>query len=393
MTEQEPLSHDEILAIIDAALETGDVTRALEVVEAMSDGERAWLILAFDPGTRNAADFSVEGSGTFELRWPLLQSDPLPLPWERLDRMTQFSLLFRDWSRRELDAQSALTRGEIAEAEAIFHECLERARQIEVGALVADSYEGLLRVAEKRGDPREQRSLLTATLEASRAAGLPTVRLARRSAMLELDLGRPQEAERELTALIEPLTAAHGGDLAQLCHCLVERAHVLRSQNRWDDALRDLDSAEDLAAGLPELVRRDVLVNLLTTRAQVLSSPFNPLANHAAATDCCARMRLLGVMTWTADLVEAGIARDAGDWPASAARALQGAERLAAQGWRQGASRCRLMAAEALIELGDVAATSAALDPALAFFTAHGPPDLLARAQLLAPAGPVARAR
>ena len=97
----------------------------------------------------NIADFYRGGTEPFELRWQL--GAALPLPFGQLDHKTQFFVLFQEWTRREMEGMVALNGGRLAEAKRVFEECLLRARQIEVGELLARSYEGLGRVAEKEG--------------------------------------------------------------------------------------------------------------------------------------------------------------------------------------------------------------------------------------------------
>jgi hypothetical protein len=103
-------------------------------------------------------DFYQDGSGLYELRWPL--GVPLPMPFADLDRKTQFYVLFQEWMRRELEAMVLLNRADEAGAEAVFAECLERARQIDVPELMARSYEGFMRVAQRRGDRDAEREWL-----------------------------------------------------------------------------------------------------------------------------------------------------------------------------------------------------------------------------------------
>jgi Tetratricopeptide repeat len=98
----------------------------------------------------NIEDYYREGRGLYALRWPIGVS--LPMAFERLDRKTQFFVLFQEWTRREMEGSMALNGGQIEEAKSIFEECLERAQQIEVGELEARSYEGLARVADRLGD-------------------------------------------------------------------------------------------------------------------------------------------------------------------------------------------------------------------------------------------------
>jgi hypothetical protein len=73
------------------------------------------------------------------------------LPFEQLDRKTQFFVLVNEWSYREMQGWAALNSGAVDLAEAIFAECLERAVQVEVGELKARSYGGLQAVEEKSG--------------------------------------------------------------------------------------------------------------------------------------------------------------------------------------------------------------------------------------------------
>lgn len=108
--------------------------------------------------TLNIEDYYEERDGsTFQLRWPLSSDNPLKargVPFQALDRKTQFFTLFAEWQRRETDGLSLMSSGDLDEAEAVFHECVERANQIDVAELRARSYENLARVAERRGDQK-----------------------------------------------------------------------------------------------------------------------------------------------------------------------------------------------------------------------------------------------
>jgi hypothetical protein len=97
----------------------------------------------------NIEDFYREGAEPFKLQWPIGVS--LPMAFAQLDRKTQFFVLFQEWTRRELEGLSALNGGLLQEAAEVFDECLQRAQQIEVGELVARSYENLAKVAENLG--------------------------------------------------------------------------------------------------------------------------------------------------------------------------------------------------------------------------------------------------
>ena len=74
------------------------------------------------------------------------------MAFDELDRKTQFFVLFQEWTRRELEGMMLLNSGDADGAETVFDECLERAKQIDVRELEARSYEGFMRVAQRRGD-------------------------------------------------------------------------------------------------------------------------------------------------------------------------------------------------------------------------------------------------
>lgn len=104
-------------------------------------------------------DFYFEGDGSqYTQRWAIGPYSPFArsgIPFDSLDRKTQFFVLFGEWQRRETEGMMSLTKGDLLEAERTFKECLERADQIDVNELRARSYEGLMRVAEKRDDSDE----------------------------------------------------------------------------------------------------------------------------------------------------------------------------------------------------------------------------------------------
>lgn len=102
----------------------------------------------------NIEDHYRPDGGLYELRWPLspVTLAALPFPFESLDRKTQFYVLFQEWTRRELDATTALESGDDQTALAIFQECLARAEQLDVSELQVRSYRGLASVATKARD-------------------------------------------------------------------------------------------------------------------------------------------------------------------------------------------------------------------------------------------------
>jgi hypothetical protein len=98
----------------------------------------------------NIADYYRPGAQPYELLWPLAQK--LPMPFDELDRSTQFHVLFGECRRRLTEAASLRNSGALEQADAMYNECLQRADQLEVPILKSDAYQGLLCVAQMRGD-------------------------------------------------------------------------------------------------------------------------------------------------------------------------------------------------------------------------------------------------
>jgi hypothetical protein len=150
--------------MLDDLLQSSDVPESARqaVMAAMSDPSKLDDAIAMlkDLGADqigsgaplNISDYYVPGPGKYEARWPINLNVPLPIPFDQLDRQTQFFVLFQEWTRRELEGMTLLNSGDVNGAEAVFNECVERARQINVRELEARSYEGLMRVAQRRGD-------------------------------------------------------------------------------------------------------------------------------------------------------------------------------------------------------------------------------------------------
>ena len=98
--------------------------------------------------------FYQPGAMPYALHWPLAPPTlaVLPMGFEALDHKTQFYVLFQEWTRRELEANTARNAGDLAAAQAIFEECLARAEQLDVAELKARSHEGLAGVYEMVND-------------------------------------------------------------------------------------------------------------------------------------------------------------------------------------------------------------------------------------------------
>jgi hypothetical protein len=149
---------------------------SLSPSDAAVDRIMAKLVDAgFDQGpspAMNIEDYYRPGEGVFTLRWPL--SGPtaslLPMPFEQLDRKSQFFVLFGEWTRRELEGNMARDGGDLPGARSIFGECLQRAEQLGVAELEARSHEGLMSIAEREGDRRGIRAELDAAIAARERA-------------------------------------------------------------------------------------------------------------------------------------------------------------------------------------------------------------------------------
>jgi tetratricopeptide (TPR) repeat protein len=152
--------------LMQALTNAGDPALLERVMQKLKDAGADQL---GDRPLDNIADYYREGDDLYDLLWPIATS--LPMPFGELDRPTQFHVLFAECRRRHTEASAARNAGRLDEADAAFRECLERADQIDVPILKADAYEGLMTVAEKRGD-REQarRYLQMAERERSRQA-------------------------------------------------------------------------------------------------------------------------------------------------------------------------------------------------------------------------------
>lgn len=174
--ETEPASGvvDALIARLRRMVETGAADPALlqdlmAFAHSPEDMEKIGRVLeelggADAPGaTMTIEDYYRPGDEMpFELLWPLRQG--LPVPFGQLDHKTQFFVLFNEWTRREFEGNVALKAGDTVEAQSIFEECLERARQLAVAELAARSYEGMMRTAQRLGDRELERSWLAAAV-------------------------------------------------------------------------------------------------------------------------------------------------------------------------------------------------------------------------------------
>jgi len=121
----------------------------------------------------NIEDFYRPGMRPYSLHWPLAPSTQafLSMPFEALDRKTQFYVLFQEWTRRDLEAHTASNGGDLRGARAIFEECLARADDLDVAELRARSHEGLADVYTKLDDRDGARRELQAAM-ATRAGAV-----------------------------------------------------------------------------------------------------------------------------------------------------------------------------------------------------------------------------
>jgi len=148
--------------LIEELIKEGQVPPELlqQIQEAMNDPSKLDEVLSVLKGLGadqmgsgpplDIAAYYREGKKPYALRWKL--GAPLPMPFEQLDRKTQFFVLFQEWTRREMEGMMALQSGRVDDAGEIFRECLKRAQQIDVGELVARTYDDLAKIADRLGD-------------------------------------------------------------------------------------------------------------------------------------------------------------------------------------------------------------------------------------------------
>lgn len=156
-----PGGTEQLKADITALAMSGQADAVMAELEAMGANDVGSKALVIE-------DHYVDGPEPFRQRWPI--QFPLPVPFDELPRQVQFSVLFGEWSRREMEGTSAMLEGRNDDARAAYRECLERAQQIGVKELVARSHEGLARVASKLNDRALERQHLKAAITARAAA-------------------------------------------------------------------------------------------------------------------------------------------------------------------------------------------------------------------------------
>jgi hypothetical protein len=149
---QYPGGIDKLKADVTALTLSGEGEEVMAILEAAGGKEGGDEVL-------NIQEHYRPGDGRlFQLRWPI--EFPLPLPFEELDRPTQFSVLWGEYSRRMLEGSHAVLEGDAGQARAIYAECLERAQQLDVPELIARSHEGMARAAAKGNQRSEERKHL-----------------------------------------------------------------------------------------------------------------------------------------------------------------------------------------------------------------------------------------
>ena len=156
-----PGGTEQLKADITALAMSGQADAVMAELEAMGANDVGSKALVIE-------DHYVDGPEPFRQRWPI--QFPLPVPFDELPRQVQFSVLFGEWSRREMEGTSAMLEGRNDDARAAYRECLERAQQIGVKELVARSHERLARVASKLNDRALERQHLKAAITARAAA-------------------------------------------------------------------------------------------------------------------------------------------------------------------------------------------------------------------------------
>jgi hypothetical protein len=150
-----PGGPDQLQQDLMALVQAGESDEVMAVLDDLGANDGGNPVL-------NIGDHYRPGSQLYELLWPVAFA--LPMPFDALDRPTQFSVLFGEWTRREAEASYIRNQGDNDSAQAIYEECLARAQQIDVPELIARSHEGLASVTARRNQRAlERQHLLLAT--------------------------------------------------------------------------------------------------------------------------------------------------------------------------------------------------------------------------------------
>lgn len=214
-------------------------------------------------------------------------------------------------------------------------------------------------------------------------ASLANLGLARRAAMLDFEDGRLPEARARLTEIIDVLATLQGpGVAAELAAALNDRATVLRHARRPREAIADLERGEALCATMPPFPARMARLGIWHGQLGLLGDAASAVYDPVRAAALLARLHEQGISAWWVEEAEATLAFQARDWARAARLSEHVADLLAREGWRRGEVAARARAANAWLELGEAERAAPAVQAALDFFAAHGPPDLLARARL-----------
>jgi tetratricopeptide (TPR) repeat protein len=203
----------------------------------------------------------------------------------------------------------------------------------------------------------------------------------RESAMLDLDDGRYLDAERQLTEVIDAVSASTDpGAAYELGRALIDRATARRLLNRWADARADLDACEALVPSLPRVAAASLQANVDSLRAQLLMAPGSTL-DPTAAREAVDALVATGSSAWWVRLAQADLAFREKDWERAADLYVDAARDIEREGWARGTAACELLAGTALLELDRDADAGPRLQRAAAFFGEFGPSDMRADAE------------
>ena len=161
-TGEYPGGADQMQRDVSALVLTGQADEVMKELEGLGAVEGGSKLLIID-------DYYRPGDGRYQLRWPVSPQVPMPMPFDELDRKTQFFVLFGEWTRRDMEAGYALLNNDASVAMAAYEECLERAEQIGAPELIARSHEGIAKVASRTNQRSLEREHLQLAI-AARAA-------------------------------------------------------------------------------------------------------------------------------------------------------------------------------------------------------------------------------
>jgi len=197
--------------------------------------------------------------------------------------------------------------------------------------------------------------------------------------MSDFEEGRITETEARYDKLLHshpPLTPRQELD------CRRERSTVLACANRWQEAMAELVTCDDLVHRLVPFERKPTLSVILHAKVKLLADPDADTYDLAAALRLVDTLRGQSSFPWLADELESDLALKGEDWERCVQCSSFALHRFEAEGWRKPVAVLRRRMGEARMHLNQFELAQKDLQTAYDFFKDFGTPDDLARTQL-----------